>query len=111
MKKYRHKYKLHSGSVSRLRNGRHTDCDGNVYYVRHGQLHCVTGPAEIRVSGYKGWMQKGLYHRKDGPAMIYPNGSHHWYWKGFQYENIDEWAKAAGIFDTPKFVMLKMQYG
>lgn len=52
----------------------------------------------------------GRFHREDGPAMIYDDGLVAFFLNDTEYD-IDEWAKAVGIYDTEEFVLMKLEYG
>lgn len=89
--------------------------NGNIEYLLNGKRHREDGPAAIKPGGAWFWLRHGKYHREDGPAIIYL-GDHnqwikHWYLNGELYRSMEEWAKAAGIYDTDEFTLLKLKYG
>ena len=79
--------------------------DGLVYY--DGDLFTGIERFENATAFYK----DGKFHREDGPAIIHGTGSVRWHLNGDAYFNINDWAKAVGIFDTDEFTMLKLKWG
>lgn len=93
-----------------LPDGEHVDIKNQVIVVKDKTLHNDDGPAMILETSSI-WFHKGRHHRVDGPAVEYLDGSCYWWIDGEIYRDMNEWGKAAGIFDTEEFVMLKLEYG
>ena len=47
-----------------------------------GELHCVDGPAVVRLDGSHEWYLNGKLHCTDGPAVVWPDGSCEWWVDG-----------------------------
>ena len=54
------------------------------------------------------WYADGEIHREDGPAIMYENGDHMFWLHDLYYSSIEEWAQELGIYDTPKFLQIKI---
>lgn len=60
---------------------------------------------------YDNYFKDGLFHRDDGPAIEWFDGSAAWYFDGEPYYSMESWAKAAGIYDTDDFTLIKLKWG
>lgn len=118
--------------LANLKDGCYLDPEESIHFVRDGKLHREDGPAFIgkfsiawwrngkchreggpaieRENGHKAWWTNDKLHREDGPAIIHENGEIEWWFDNDPYLDMNKWAKAAGIYDTDEFVMLKLKY-
>lgn len=64
----------------------------------------------IRPDRSQVYVKDGMLHREDGPAVIYYDGGISFWYQHRPYFYLDDYAKAAGIFDTDVYIMLKLQY-
>lgn len=78
---------------------------------KHNFIHRDGGPAIIYSDGTEEWFQHGKIHRDDGPAVIYASGDTEWWLWNSKCNDINEWAKRIGIYDTEEFLMMKLQWG
>lgn len=104
------KYWIKDGKFHRVGGPAVIDTDGNEEWYLNDELHREDGPA-IDFNSRKEWYLNGQLHRTDGPAMIRPNKDHGWFLHNQKYDDINEWGRAAGIFETEEFVRIKLEYG
>ena len=85
--------------------------NAKIWLTSKGVYHREDGPAFIGDDGAEEWWDRGVVHRGDGPAKTWPDGYHEWWWHGQKYWSSEKWAKAAGIFETDEFTMIKLEWG
>jgi hypothetical protein len=68
-----------------MKDGRHIDSMGTVFWVSKDHYHKTDGPAVVTPYGDQYWCCNGKLHREDGPAVIHPGGSECWYLKGLRH--------------------------
>ena len=69
-----------------MKNGIHTDANGNKQWFLNGELHREDGPAIEYTSGTKVWYLNGERHREDGPAIESEDGTFEWFLNDTQPE-------------------------
>ena len=84
---------------------------GTRKWFLNGELHREDGPAAEWWDGTKMWYQNDRLHRIDGPAVEWQHGTEEWWLDDRQYLDINDWARAVGIYDTDEFIMMKLKYG
>lgn len=101
---------VHELHAKQVWSGDMHDKDGNQFFIDEGYIHRLGAPAIIWTDNTEWWMKGGYLHRHDGPAK--PIASNEpWGAYGRSYSNMNEWAKAIGIYDSEHFVELKLKYG
>ena len=58
--------------------------NGDLVWLRDGQIHNNHRPAIERADGTREWYQNDQLHREGGPAVIRPNGAEEWWYRGKQ---------------------------
>ena len=61
-----------------IKDGKHTEENGDQRWYQNGKLHREDGPAVIRTCGSEYWYRRGQQHRDGGPAVKYVDGDMFW---------------------------------
>lgn len=85
--------------------------DNTIFYYNDGKWDRKDGPALEWGDGTNHYYVDNKLHRDDGPAIEHIDGRCEFWLNGIYYDRLDVWAKAAGIYDTEQFVLLKLKYG